>query len=414
MKPRLALLALSLALSTAGARDPNNSPNPVSVAPGSLALEVFFPPTDQRHREFADVQKYLLNKSSPAFPLISGAVIRVEWSDFDLGDARTGAHTRYDFKIIDEEIGSWISAGKSVNFVLHTTPYGGSHCPRFGSGSNGAQDIGNCAMPPWMWTALGSSNYTDCGGQVPNYLSREFQTNYQAAIKALIEHYASNSSVGYVRIGLGKGGEINLPGGWSDPATPCGEAYTKRWGYTVGNSEKYTWNSYLKKMLEFEGTLNSSKQLMVSITPVRAPGVPPEAVSHFIAPIAVKEGIGLGHQGLSDQSVQNCKGMQIDWCELFARFSGKVPLESQTLGPSCPRGVGQCGDCPRGAQCGRVWITNTTGPLPPLIPFAIKNHATILEIYCEDWLIAFNPNHPENRRTGAAYAEAIKQAAQAR
>jgi len=198
MKPRLALLALSLALSTAGARDPNNSPNPVSVAPGSLALEVFFPPTDQQHREFADVQKYLLNKSSPAFPLISGAVIRVEWSDFDLGDARTGTHTRYDFKIIDEEIGSWISAGKSVNFVLHTTPYGGSHCPRFGSGSNGAQDIGNCAMPPWMWTALGSSNYTDCGGQVPNYLSREFQTNYQAAIKALQLVQDSVSGTGYL------------------------------------------------------------------------------------------------------------------------------------------------------------------------------------------------------------------------
>ena len=82
-------------------------------------------------------------------------------------------------------------------------------------------------------------------------------------------------------------------------------------------------------------------------------------------------------------------------------MSGKVPLESQTLGRSCPQGVGQCGS---------VWITNTTGRLPPLIPFAIKNHATILEIYCEDWLIAFDPEHPDNRRFGADYALAIKQA----
>ena len=50
-----------------------------------------------------------------------------------------------------------------------------------------------------------------------------------------------------------------------------------------------------------------------------------------------------------------------------------------------------------------------TGPLGPLLPFAIKNHATILELYCEDWLIAFNPNHPQ-ARAGTDYAAAIQQA----
>jgi hypothetical protein len=252
-----------------------------------------------------------------------------------------------------------------------------------------------------MWTALGTSNYTNCDdAQVPNYLSPTFQTNYKEAIKALIDHYASNSSIGYIRIGLGKGGEINLPKGWNEPSAACGQAF-KKWGYTIGSSEKYTWNAYLKQMLEFEGSLNSAKMLMVTLTPVRAPGVSPEQVSHFIAPVAVKNRIGLGHQGLSAQSIEDCNGPQVGWCDVFARMSGKVPLESQTLGRSCPQGVGQCGS---------VWITNTTGRLPPLIPFAIKNHATILEIYCEDWLIAFDPEHPDNRRFGADYALAIKQA----
>jgi len=52
-----------------------------------------------------------------------------------------------------------------------------------------------------------------------------------------------------------------------------------------------------------------------------------------------------------------------------------------------------------------------TGSLVPLLPFAVKNHATILEIYTEDWLIGFNPNNPRNREYGADYAQALKETA---
>jgi hypothetical protein len=427
----------------------------VPVKAGSAALEVFFPPTDPRHPDFDDVQKYLLNKNSPAFPLISGAVFRIDWSDFDLGDAASGTHTKYDFKLIDEMIAPWVAAGKTANLVLHSVPYGSPpNCPQRGSGFNGQSGVGNCAMPAWMWTALGDSNYTTCdASRTPNFFASAYQTNYQAAIAALVKHYADNSGVGYIRPGLGKGGEINLPRGWHDPTEPCGEAYIKRWGYTVGDSDKYTWNAYLRKLLEFEGSLKSPKQLMTSITPVQAPGVRPEAVSDFIAPIAAKNGIGFGNQGLSEQSMRDCTGMQADWCALFERFQGQVPLESQTLGRSCPQGVNQCDDQsreraqnrnnrPGGGWPGqRRWpgpgtggpgqgpnlggagrggqgpvsprrLASMTGPLPPLLPFAIKHHATILEIYCEDWLIAFSPNHADNHQYGADYAQALKQAAE--
>lgn len=412
-----------------------------------LSLEVFFPPTDPHQPNYDDVQKYLLSKSSPAFPLISGAVIGVEWSDFDLGDTASGTHTKYDFKMVDEMIEPWISAGKTANLVLHATPYGSPlTCPKYGRGSNGQSGTGNCDMPAWMWTALGESNYVTCdGAQVPNFFAGAYQTNYQNAIAALVKHYAGNPGVAYIRAGLGKGGEINLPRGWQDPSEPCGQAYTKRWGYTVGNSEKYTWNAYLKKMLEFEGTLTSSKQLMTSLTPVQAPGADPADVSDFIAPIAVKNGIGFGDQGLSDQSMHNCGGMQVNWCEQFERYQGKVPLELQTLGRSCPQGVGQCdqdverhqnhpmrpgpGGFPGqrrfpgpppgargpgpGAGQGHVnpgRLSSITGPLVPLLPFAIKHHATILEIYCDDWLLAFSPNHPLNHQFGPDYARALKEA----
>jgi hypothetical protein len=424
----------------------------------SVSFEVLFPPIGPQQRDYDDVQNYLLNKSSRAFPYISGAVLRVDWSDFDLGDTATGKHTRYDFKIIDAAIAPWIAAGKTANLVVHTTPYGGPpSCPGNGSGSHGQSGVGNCAMPAWMWTALGASNYVTCdGAQAPNFFADAFQSNYEAAIKALTEHYAQNKSVSYIRVGLGKGGEINLPRGWQDPSTPCGEAYTKRWGYTIGNSEKYTWNAYLEKMLEFEGSLHSSRQLIVSITPVQAPGVNPQEVADFIAPIAVKNGIGFGNQGLGAGAMRNCTGMQADWCALFERFQGQVPLELQTLGPSCPNceagsqpgpgqgrqggwqnrnwGQNQSGGGQWSGQAGNQgqWagrrqggqgqggqqgggmtlakLSAMTGPLAPLLPFAIKNHATIIELYTEDWLIAFSPHHPQNKTYGDGYAQAIQQA----
>ena len=47
----------------------------------------------------------------------------------------------------------------------------------------------------------------------------------------------------------------------------------------------------------------------------------------------------------------------------------------------------------------------------PLLPFAVKSHATIIEIYCEDWLLAFSPNHPHNKEYGAEYVQAMRQVA---
>ncbi len=446
--PTLLLVPLLFSLSAAG-QDRSRAPSPSSP----VALEVLFPPTDPRQRNYDDVQQYLLSKSSPAFPLVAGAVLRVEWSDFDLGDATVGTHTKYDFKIVDEIIAPWLAAGKTANLVLHAVPYAPQpNCPERGIGSRGESGVGNCAVPAWMWTALGESNYVSCDGtRAPNFLAAAYQSNYQAAITALVKHYPGNSGIGYIRVGLGKGGEINLPRGWQDPSTPCGEAYTRRWGYTIGDSGKPSWNAYLQKMLEFEGTLTASKQLMVSITPVHAPGVNPQEVSEFIAPIAVKNGIGFGNQGLSAQSMRDCTGMEADWCALFDRFQGKVPLELQTLGRSCPAGAGQCSEGessdsprPRARPGGPPWPgrrwpgpgpgagrgpgasgtgrgrqgpvtpekqSSITGSLVPLLPFAVQHHATILEIYCEDWLIAFSPNHPEHEQYGADYADALKRVA---
>ena len=112
---------------------------------------------------------------------------------------------------------------------------------------------------------------------------------------------------------------------------------------------------------------------MLGITPMGDPG---DVVPEYAAPVAVQNGIGFGSQGLEASDVNNCAGSTADWCSLFSEYTGRVPLELQTLDQSCP--TGEC----------------KTGSLVDLIPFGVQNHATIFEIYYQDWLRAYDPGYP--------------------
>jgi hypothetical protein len=105
---------------------------------------------------------------------------------------------------------------------------------------------------------------------------------------------------------------------------------------------------------------------------------------------AVQDGIGIGSQGLQSSDLTNYPNCTVDWCNLFNQYTGQVPLELQTLSQSDPSGAG------------------ATGSLVTLLPFAVQHHATIMELYWEDWLTGFDPNF-----TGydTAYASAIQAAA---
>ena len=81
-------------------------------------------------------------------PAVTGAVISVDWSDFDLG---SGNH---DWSITDATVAPWVAAGKKVALVFQNSTYGGASCPGTGNGSRGQTGSSNCAMPTWMWTVL--------------------------------------------------------------------------------------------------------------------------------------------------------------------------------------------------------------------------------------------------------------------
>jgi len=259
-------------------------------------------------------------------------------------------------------------------------------------------------------TASGTTgkNYTTCldslgnNQWVPNFQSPLFQTSYKAAMQALIQHVngaSYNSKISYVRIGLGRGGEINLPIGWNDSTTgPCYAGYTTNWKYSAGADTTYTWNAYLQSMLQYEASLGSSKPVLVSLTPVNGSGY---KVPDWIAPVALQNGLSYGNQGLEASDITNFAvgtDCGADWCNMFAQSPPPI-AELQTLGQSCPAGT-TCVDS----------LSASTGPLDPLLPFAIARGANDLEIYTVDWEIAYDPTNSLYSQVGSAYRSAIQTA----
>ena len=263
---------------------------------------------------------------------------------------------------------------------------------------------GGSSSSPTNTTGGGGStvpNYTTCNGQqVPNWRSTAFESNYQAAMKQLINHYGSNPNIGYIRIGFGIGGEVNLPQGWNTASSgACYTAYTTNWGYTSGADATFTWDAYLQSMLQYEATLGSPKPLIVSLTPVANS----TAIDDFIASVAVSNAISFGNQGLEASDITNSPNCGGDWCNIFAKYPGTPLRELQTIGPSCPEGT----------TCVSS-VASFTGPLDPLIPFAIAHGANDLELYYADWLIAYDPAYASSAGAtadSAAYQAAIQKAA---
>jgi hypothetical protein len=241
-------------------------------------------------------------------------------------------------------------------------------------------------------TPTTTPNYTTCNSQqVPNWRATTFQSNYQAALSQLITHYESNASIGYIRVGLGRGGEINLPTGWNDSTSgACYTAYTTTWGYTAGPDATYTWDAYLQSNLQYESTLASPKTLLVSITPVAGAT---SALDDFVASTATAGNISFGSQGLQASDITNYPNCGGDWCNLFAKYPKTTVRELQTLDQSCPTGT----------TCAST-LSTETGPLVPLITFGLAHNANDFELYYQDWLIAFDPTYAASAGATASAA----------
>ncbi len=328
-----------------------------TVAP--VSLELLFPPTSPFQPYYADVQTYLLNN-----PTVAGVSFWLEWGRVDNGPI---ANPQYDFSAFDAQIAPWIAVGKKVNIIVWAV----SDTPV------------NNATPQYVFNNLGPSNITTCGGEkMPNYFQSTFQLPYEAFMAQVVKHYANNGSIGYIRMGLGRGGETFPAANFG--TDPCTNTYINNWGWT-----DTTWTNYVNAMLNYESTLKSPKQMGVGIDSVDTITMPESE-----AATAVSLKFGFGNQGFELSDITNYPHCSSDWCALFDQYTGSVPLELQTIALSDPMNA------------------PPVGSLVTLLPFAVSHHATVFEIYTYDWLLAFDPNYPGYSTYGAAYAAAFKAAAQ--
>jgi Putative Ig domain len=332
------------------------------LRPPKVALELLFPPTNSNQPYYADTQKYLL-KGAP----VAGVDLWLEWSSADLGPTN---NPQYNFSAFDAEIAQFIAAGKKVNIIVWAV----------------ADLVANTSTPQYVWDALGASNITTCAGeQIPNYLDPAFQVPYQAFMAQVIQHYGPNASVGYIRIGLGRGGETFPAQNFG--TDPCTQTFVSNWGWTDA-----VWEAYVDGMIDYEVTLGSPKQLMIGLDTVDT-----LTMADIEAANAVPLKVALGNEGLEQSDITNYPVCSADWCNLWPLYTIKgvpdVPLELQTIQVSDPTGNGP------------------VGSLTTILPFAVEHGATIMEIYTDDWLQAYDPNYPNYTTYGAAYAAAIKAAA---
>lgn len=292
-------------------------------------------------------------------PVVCGANFYIVWNEVDRGP---GADPRYNWSSIDAQVAPWIAAKKRVNLIVWATTY----------------QKGASATPDYVFARVPSVT-CPAFGHVPVFWNPEFMHSYQSFMGAVIEKFGQNPAVGYIRFGLGAGGEIY----------PACMHFMADQGFTDG-----VWQKYIFEMLDYEKSLHSPKQLAVGLN---AYGEPPHLdFAAAVAARAVEDGIAIGNQGLTADDARNDvagKPCMADWCRIFRQERGKVPLILQTGNPTDPDRSGEIGS------------------LVDMLPFAVGQRVQVFELYPRDWLVAYDPHSPDYPKYHQEYQRVLENAA---
>jgi uncharacterized protein (TIGR03437 family) len=309
-------------------------------------------------------------------PTVCGADLYVIWNQIDRGNGN------YDWSALDNQINQWVQAGKSVNLIVW--------------GVSDARP--NNGTPAYV---LNDPNYHSVTCQengltltYPVYYSDSYKSSYKDFIRAVLNRYGANRSVGYIRVGLARGGEV-FP--------TCLQEMMTFSGLTSMAQFNMQWENYITEMTALQKTLQTqivntsghAVQLMAAInqygSPIQLDVLSYEAVN------AKFLGFGFGSQGLTGSDIANFaagRPCSSNWCALFQANPGQTPLELQTIAASDPA------DAPGGVRS-----------LGVLLPFALSLKTQILEIYVQDLQVAYDPTSPNYAQYSKAYQQVLTQTA---
>jgi hypothetical protein len=364
--------ASSTPVASPAAAAPCNGGKPKVPAPASPHGVFVLVPSGSTQMASA-INQYLIPNSA-----ICGGNFWVRWNSIDKGPT---ASPRYDWTSVEAEIAPWKRVGKVVNLIF------------IGAAEGTSAKQG--ATPTWVQSQV---QMVTCANSQPTpvYWQPGYESNWKDFIKESVSHFAGDSLIGYMRFGLGHGGEDLVDTGAD--AGACKQLWDAK-GYQT------EWTPYNMRVLDFMGSLHSAKQLMVGLNNYNGKA----DLGAAVAAKAAQLGIGFGMQGLASVDVTSVAQHQpcrdADWCNLFTKYAGQVPLEVQTLAASNPAGGPVKPGIP-GTGPGSS-LSMLTGPLPPLLTTALTVKAQIFELYADDCLIAFDPDWPGYAAYHSAYAGAI-------
>jgi hypothetical protein len=355
---RLSLLLLLLAVTA-----------PV-LAQQKVEINALFPPGGPGNKLWSDFNTYVLKN-----PLVDGINPFMDWAAIE---QRQGD---YDFSEFDKGLKRYYDAGKKVNIIVRPVSNGGVNhiTPEYVFSEKWARSVGapplDVVSCPQGYHGDGSRN-----SGFPAVYEPPFKVAYKKFIAAVLAHYANNPHIGYIRFGLAVGGEAFA---WCS-----NELKSLRGPYSFSKS---LWLDYVEEMDAYEESLHPTMQLMAAINQQRDGNRWDVSYADAEAKMAVAHGQGFGCQGWQESDIEaysSGRPSTSNWCALFDKYAGKVPLELQQAGPSLPNG-------------GRA------GLLSRMVPFALAHHATILEIYTPELHLALVPTHPAHEQYGEAWRRAL-------
>jgi hypothetical protein len=206
-----------------------------------------------------------------------------------------------------------------------------------------------------------------------------YKTAWEAFIAAAIAHFNASpnlSQISYMRIGRSVGGEAYPYCTDSLGLLPSPNTYSKS-----------AWLDYYAEIGDFIQSQNPEMLMMDPLNEAGSPVDPSYGTAEADSAVAHHNALGtvngFGSQGLRGNDITNyaknppayCAS---DWCGTFDTYYQSDPfLELQQRDLSDPIGL----------------TGSLTGDLRPLLPFAVERHATVIEVYALDALLAFDPNY---------------------
>lgn len=358
--------------------------------------------------------------TSAIYPNADGGVVAIPWSADKhalavLGGWETSSGSAsggYSFTNFDAVINAQLGYGAaSVVVILQPVSFepANDYTPNYVFTTGYATSI---SSPTGQLFTAASTDYPGAGTITVNTCAQgvdntafpvafqaPFVTAWKAAVAAALNHMASASyasKIAYVRVGCSTGGQSN-PVSVAALETQCSPANLT--GLTTA------WLAYVDAVEDAIIATSSGFKFDQAISGGLFSGINavPYSFADAMAAQAVPNGFGVGSQGLQNYDITafaahgtNSGGNAVsgypssDFCYVWATDTGAPLYESQTVAASTPNYVG---NPPHG----------TMGSLVPLIPFAIARGTTHLELYYQDWQVAYDPTNSFNATYGPGY-----------